>query len=1128
MSSRTYLFVPMVYWDKTFYLSIKCHLNFESNTITLDNLNSTITVPITLGINGNTDNYLLIPPRSESVHFVQTCMTEDCVIFPMQLCEGVFLGGVIATPRDGKIPIQILNTRDDEVKLSNFNRNIRKLNDYTACSFSEVKVNADRVKKLFSELKLNNLNEEELTEIENICAKFSDIFHLTGDKLTTTNVYNQTIRLKPNCVPVYSKQYRLPQSQKVEIERQIQDMLNNDIIEETKSEWSSPILLVPKKIDATGEQKFRLVIDYRKLNEKIENDRFPLPNITDILDSLSGAIYFSHLDLQNGYYQISLEPESRKCTAFTFKGQYQLKRMPMGLKTSPSAFSRAMTVGMSGLNYEKCFIYLDDLIVFGRNLQDHNRNLMDVFIRLRQINLKLNPRKCEFLKKELLYLGHLVTSEGIKPDPSKISALLEYPTPVTADDVRRFVAFANYYRKFIPNFAKVVIPLNQLLKKNVLFVWTNECEKGFQHLKEALASPPLLQYPDFSTDNKFILHTDASGIAVGSMLCNKDNKPIAYASRKLNKAELNYPTIEKELLAIVWSIKYFRPYLYGRKFTIFTDHKPLVYLFGMNNPSSRLTKFRLELENYEFEIEYVKGKDNVAADALSRVILTSDELKCMYDGVVHVVTRAQKAKLERDNQENSDNNVSIKEQTNHVPNLLDMIKKPSDSVELIFTTENNLNNMKGIRERNGLFAYNPANLTIYTCPSSRSYLTRAVFVRELEQFCMKINTNEIYIIKNNYNEKYINWLKKEIKENNMWSGPRICLLKGVERIYNKDDKKVILNDFHLLPKSGHAGARRMTNNIKQYYFWPNMDNEIKEYVKKCDKCQKQKHSVHTKEPMVVTTTATTAFDKVFLDIVGPLCRDYYNNSYILTIQCELTKYIEAYALENKDTLSVSKAFVENFILRYGIPREIASDRGTEFISATMKEVCKLLNITQLTSTAYHHESIGALENTHKTLNSYLRIQTDNEPRSWSSWIPFWAFSYNNTVHTSTKFTPYELVFGKRCNLPSNLSKTVEPLYNSENYSLELKYRLQKCQAEARKNLVASKVERKQKYDESIKPVKYNKDDLILIKNEGGNKLDTIWIGPYVVIQDNSPNVIINKDNKIETVHKNRTKPYFKD
>lgn len=292
------------------------------------------------------------------------------------------------------------------------------------------------------------------------------MFHLQGDKFSKTNVYEQKIHLREFSTPVYTRPYRLPQIQKEEIKKQIQQMIKDDIIEETRSEWNSPLLVVPKKSDKDGNRKWRVVVDYRQLNQKLEYDKFPLPAITEILDSLGGAIYFSHLDLSQGYYQVELHPSSRHYTAFsTADGQYQMKRLPMGLKISPSAFSRLMTIAMSGLNYEKCFIYLDDIIVFGNNLQSHNRNLISVFERLRKVNLKLNPTKCTFLKKEILYLGHIISEKGIAPDPEKFYAVKNYPVPKNAKEAKRFTAFANYYRRHIREFAKIAEPLNNLSKK---------------------------------------------------------------------------------------------------------------------------------------------------------------------------------------------------------------------------------------------------------------------------------------------------------------------------------------------------------------------------------------------------------------------------------------------------------------------------------------------------------------------------------------------------------------------------------------------------------------------------------------------------------------------------------------
>lgn len=1112
-------------------------IDLEKNILTLTNEKQS-QIPLYTSPKLCTE-YITIPARCETIHYIKlnSDVKEDSVIVQKELQDNLFLAGLIVIPKNNIIPIRLMNTSDKEIIIPTFQPQLLPLKEYNVCSFDKCTLDSTRAKTLLQSLKLDHLGTSERNSIMSICSKYADIFHLPGDKLTTTNLCEQSIQLKQNVNPVYVKPYRLPHSLKPEVEKQIKQMLDDDIIEPSQSEWSSPILLVPKKSDDKNNKKWRLVIDYRKLNGVIQDDKFPLPNIMEILDSLSGAIYFSHLDLSQSYYQCSLKPESRPITSFTTgTGQYQMKRLPMGLKISPSAFSRVMSVAMSGLNCINCFIYLDDLVCFGRTLETHNKNLIDIFERLREVNLKLNPSKCQFLKTELLYLGHTISSEGIQPDQDKIKTIQSYPTPTNADEVRRFVAMCNYYRKFINNFADITNCLNKLCRKNVKYEWNEQCEKSFNILKNALTNPPILQYPDFSKE--FILQTDASGTAIGAVLCNNNMRAVAYTSRPLNKAELNYPTIEKELLAIVWSVKYFRPYLYGRTFTIMTDHKPLIYLFGMKDPSSRLLKFRLALEEYDFKIVYVRGKDNVIADALSRISITSQDLKLMNERLLAVTTRAQARKIKETKRGNESGDDKIRSDIPSIdlndwpdqPRVVEILRIPNGAVELSSMEGEELKKMKEkkyIDVESECFAFIKNKNILYVNLDFKAHYTRDVFVEKLRKICEKLEIKEICIIKRENNALFIKSLIEEIKSKDKWTGPRICILRGIKRIDNNEEKEFILNDYHLLPTSGHAGVRRMVNNIKRKFYWPGIENDVKNFVRKCEKCQKMKHSRYIKEPMVITTTASSALEKVFLDIVGPLHRDLEDNKYILTIQCELSKYVEAYPLRNKETDSIAKSFVNNFILRFGIPKVIATDCGTEFISETMEEVCKLLNIEKLNSTAYHHQSIGSLENAHKHLGSFLRIQCENHPETWSQWLPFWCFTYNNTIHSSTKYAPYELVFGKSCEMPSRISSDIEPLYNTDNYSLELKYRLQVANRDARENLLKCKEKRKQNYDRNLNQTKYKPNDMLLVKNETGSKLETLYHGPYVVVEEQEPNVKILRKGKIEIIHKNRTKPFVK-
>ncbi|XP_046393726.1 uncharacterized protein LOC124161448 [Ischnura elegans] len=379
--------------------------------------------------------------------------------------------------------------------------------------------------------------------------------------------------------------------------------------------------LSPRKEDASGKQKWRIVVDYRKLNDVTVGDAFPLPLITEILDQLGKARYFSTLDLASGYHQIPKAKDDQHKTAFsTFQGHSQFKRMPFGLKGAPATFQRLMNTVLSGLQGLRCFVYLDNIVIFGNDFHSHNDRSKEVFGRLREYGLKLQPEKCEFLRTEVNYLGHVISEEGVKPDPGKVEMIHKFPRPKNTKQLQSFLGLAGYYRRFIHNFSQIARPLHELLKKNAEFEWKGEQEEAFQNLKEILMTEPILQYPDFS--RPFLLTTDASNKALGAILSQgtpgKD-LPIAYASRALNKAEKNYSTIEKELLAIVWGTQYFRPYLYGRKFTIITDHKPLTWIFNVKDPSSRLMRWRIKMEEYDYEIIYKKGKLNSNADALSRI-----------------------------------------------------------------------------------------------------------------------------------------------------------------------------------------------------------------------------------------------------------------------------------------------------------------------------------------------------------------------------------------------------------------------------------------------------------------------------------------------------------------------------
>ena len=269
---------------------------------------------------------------------------------------------------------------------------------------------------------------------------------------------------------------------------------------------------------------------------------------------------------------------------------------------------------------------MDDIIIFSTSLEEHIKHLKLVFEKLREARLKIQLDKSEFLRTEVEFLGHLITRKGIKPNPKKIEAIQKFPIPKTAKEIKSFLGLLGYYRKCINGFAKITKPFTKCLKKGATIEHTGEFKDAFELCKQILCNDPILQYPDF--EKPFILTTDASNVAIGAVLSQGrigSDLPIAYASRTLNTAELNYSTVEKELLAIVFGTNYFRPYLFGRKFTIITDHKPVEYLFNMKEPNSRLVRWRLKLQKFDYQICYKKGKQNTNADGLSRIEINMTE-----------------------------------------------------------------------------------------------------------------------------------------------------------------------------------------------------------------------------------------------------------------------------------------------------------------------------------------------------------------------------------------------------------------------------------------------------------------------------------------------------------------------
>ena len=460
-----------------------------------------------------------------------------------------------------------------------------------------------------------HLNPEQKARILNLIDTYDDIMSKHESDTGLTDLATHEIDTG-DAPPSNQRPYRLSYSERSEVTKLIQEYLEAGYITESTSPWACPIVIVKKK-DGT----LRFCCDWRRLNKVTKRDAMPLPRIDDMIDRLATSKYFTKLDFTSGYYQVKLSEEARPKTAFvTPEGHYEWLVMGMGLTNAPATFQRLMYKVLGGLLWTNSMAYLDDIVVFSPDFEQHLKDLTQVFDKIRAAKLKIKPPKCAFAKPGIHYLGFIITPKGVECDPETTAKVAAFEPPRCRREVRSFLGLTSYYRKFIKGYAFIAKPLHNLTKDDVDFVWTEECHHAFEVLKEALVSPPILSFPDFT--KPFTVTTDASGYGVGCVLKQNNSEGrevvVAYASRVLNEVEQRYSTVERECLALKYATEVFRPYLYGAKFKVITDHLSLVHIKTMKNSNGRLQRWNIGLLDFDFEVEFKSGRSNTDADTLSR------------------------------------------------------------------------------------------------------------------------------------------------------------------------------------------------------------------------------------------------------------------------------------------------------------------------------------------------------------------------------------------------------------------------------------------------------------------------------------------------------------------------------
>ena len=881
----------------------------------------------------------------------------------------------------------------------------------------------------------------------NLLLRNHDVISSNKYDLGKCNTAMHDIELKTK-EPIYIKQFRIPEAQRETVESHIQELLKLGVIRPSRSKYNSPIFVVKKKSGG-----LRIVQDFRAINAETLVDKYSMRDVQECIDEIgrAGSSIFTTIDLTSGFWQMMLNPECRKFTAFTLPGlgQFEWNASPMGLLGAPGSFQRLMEIVI--YNLKNVLAYIDDLLLHTKTHDQHLEILEQLFDRLRQHGLKINLPKCFFGAVEVSYLGFLLTPQGIKPGTDKLKAVAKALPPKDIHEVRQFLGLCNFFRGHVENFAQIAAPLNKLTTKNC--VWKKgplpeDAEKAFNLLKTILCSEPILNYPN--PDFKYALITDAcqgdckkpGGFGAILAQINHEGKfqAVSYASRKLKNHEKNYAPFLLEMSASIWAMEHYSVYLKGKPFNLYTDHKPLVTLKTVHNKTlNRLQELML---TYDFETIYLMGSE-MPADFLSR-------------NVVEAIS------------------------TNDI-----QIEKDQNSEEWIKQVKSWM--------LNGHPCSEPVAKTV------QLYLKQKFFI-----------------------EDNILWIRVQYRG----EPSRVCLVLPQKSV-NK-----ALNEGHGTLFTGHEGCAKTKARITQNYWWPQMDKDIAEFIKSCEKCQKTRTDVHPKPDLLTSLPICTEINqRVHADLFGDLRTTDKQKKFILSMTDAFSKYVELVAIPNKEAETVADAIFEHWICRYGVPMEIITDQGKEFCNKLSTEFCKLMELKHGRTSAYHPQCNAQVEVGNKTIAKYLRSVVDSSTLNWEMYLPPLQFSYNTSFHRTIQTSPYFLTFGQLARQPAFNQGDWQKKYLGESTAAEKFQILQKARQIAWENSSHQQNLNQEYYDRHCAPHEFKKDQWVLLKSNNfahkNRKLAEKYDGPYQIVklkESNNVEIKINRKRNL-IVHVNRLKPY---
>ncbi|KAK6167883.1 hypothetical protein SNE40_021812 [Patella caerulea] len=899
-----------------------------------------------------------------------------------------------------------------------------------------------------------NVPDTERAKLFNLLRKNHDLFAISDSELGHTDTVKMTIDTG-NHSPIKQRAYRTPLTSRPVVNEAIDDMLRNNIIKESNSPWSFPIVLVDKK-DGTK----RFCVDFRKLNKITKTVSWPLPLIEDMLGRLDKSEYFTTLDMKSGYWQVLVDEKDKEKTAFVcHRGLFEFNVMPFGINNCPSIFSHLMARVLKGLE-DFAIAYIDDILIYSRSKREHYEHIKLVFDRLRQHGLKLKPSKCNFFQQETKYLGFVITPQGIKTDQDKVCAIKGMDQPRTVKEVRSFMGMCSYYRRFIPNFSTIAEPLIKLTKKYAKFKWTSECQTAFEFLKESLTTVPLLAYPD--PNLPYILYTDASDTSIGAALVQvhedgnggKVERPIYFLSHKLSKSQVKWSVVEREAYAIHYALQKLDYYLHNAKFTIRTDHKPLQYLLESPMQNKKIQLWALGIAGFNCTIEYVPGKQNSIADLLSRV---------------------------PSKQEANDNN--------------------SDGETIEPRTSDNMFEISAFNSNE----FVPHNYAKCTVPD-----------KDLPDK-IDLNVDNFDIEKEQNDDPEIVSIIKQLKANTGGSKTKnrfLLIDKVLYFISSPDDdptlrlyipqhlQNTVIKQYH--DNNGHLGIDKTHDTIKRHYYFPNMYVRIHNHVNECVLCQSRSLTKQI-PPMQFYDIPPYAFAKIGLDLSGPYPTTLSGNKYIISFICHFSGYAEAFAVKSKSAENVAHLLIEEIFPRYGAPLELVTDNGSENVNRIMEKTLKELNIKHVLTSFYHPQANARVERMHRTMHDILSKKIAESYNTWDLYLNQTLAAIRFNVNESTKFSPFYLLYNRDPVLPlDNILKPRRKYLGTDPHEIALQNQ-HKAFLLVHKRLRKTQRKNAEYVNKNATDTLFKVGDPVYYKNHlQKHKLQERWTPYYRIIEQTSP------------------------